>query len=375
MIYADNAATTMLDPEALEAMMPFLRESYANPSQPYSFSRTARKALQSARETIAGIIGATPHEIFFTSGGTESDNWAIKGTDYTNRKEIITSRIEHHAVLNACAAMERAGKRVTALIPEADGTINCESLQSALSEDTALVTIQLVNNELGTIEPIRELSSLARKAGAILHTDAVQALGHIPVDVQALGVDLLSASAHKFHGPKGIGFLYKREGVSLSPLLDGGAQESGARAGTENVAAVVGMAKALEIANRALPDTMKKLSEFETILLEKLHGLDFRYNSGRSHAPGNMSLSFPGFDGEMILHRMDLCGISIATGSACTSGRTGISHVLEAIALDPEYARGTIRVSLGRCNTKEEVLRIGDRLREIICGAASSQRQ
>ena len=365
MIYADNAATTRLDPEVLEAMLPFLTEDYSNPSQPYLFSRGSKKAVQKARETIADILSAEPGEIFFTSGGTESDNWAIKGLKYTWRKHIITSAIEHHAVLHSCEAMKRQGYRITVLRPESDGTITPETLRNSLCSNTALVTIHLANNETGVIEPVAELAELAHQNGSLFHTDAVQAMGHIPVNVKELGVDLMSASAHKFNGPKGIGFLFRKRGTALYPFQDGGAQEMGNRAGTENVAAIVGMAKALEINARALPDTTKRLLSFESVLLNALEGTEFRYNSAERHLPGNMSLSFKGFDGEAILHRMDFAGISISTGSACTSGRTSVSHVLEAMGMSGEWARGTVRISLGRFNTEEEVRTIAGQLRKI----------
>ena len=365
MIYADNAATTRLAPEVLEAMLPYLEEDYSNPSQPYSFSRASKAAVRKARETIAELLHAEPEEIFFTSGGTESDNWAIKGTDYSVRRRIITGAIEHHAVLNSCEAMRRRGCEVTCLEPESDGTIRPERLKACLKDDTALVTVQLANNETGVIEPVAALAEAAHEAGAVFHTDAVQAVGHIPVDVRELGADMLSASAHKFNGPKGIGFLYRRRGTKLAPFNDGGAQEGGNRAGTENVAAIVGMGKALEMNVRTMTETAERLRRFETILLGALEGVDFRYNGAGRHVPGNMSLSFRGFEGEAILHRMDLAGICISTGSACTSGRTEISHVLKAMGMSGEWARGTVRISLGRFNTEEEVRAIAAQLRRI----------
>ena len=365
MIYADNAATTRLDPAVLEAMLPFLTEDYSNPSQPYSFSRGSRKAIAKARETIAELLHAEPEEIFFTSGGTESDNWAVKGIRNAGRKHIVTGAIEHHAVLNACEAMKRQGWEVTCLLPERDGTITPERLITALRGDTALVTVQLANNETGVVEPVAELAELAHESGAVFHTDAVQAVGHIPVNLRELGVDLLSASAHKFNGPKGIGFLFRKNGTELLPYQDGGAQERGNRAGTENVAAIVGMAKALEINVKAMEETAERLRSFERILLSALEGTEFRYNGAQRHVPGNMSLSFKGFDGEAILHRMDLMGVCISTGSACTSGRTEISHVLKAMGMDEEWARGTVRISLGRFNTEEEVRTIAGHLKRI----------
>ena len=366
MIYADNAATTRLDPAALEAMLPYLKEEYANPSQPYSFARKAKKAIAGARETIAAILGAEPEEIFFTSGGTESDNWAVKGTNLAGRNRIVAGAMEHHAVLHACEAMKRQGWEVSCVLPESDGMILPEKLKSHLREETALVTIQLANNETGVIEPIAPLAEAAHERGAIFHTDAVQAVGHIPVNVRELGVDLLSASAHKFNGPKGIGFLYRKNGTPLLPFQDGGAQERGNRAGTENVASIVGMARALEINAGIMAETAERLRTCERLLLGALEGTEFRYNGAENHVPGNMSLSFRGLDGEAILHRMDLMGVAISTGSACTSGRTTVSHVLKAMGMPEEWARGTVRISLGRFNTEEEVRTIALHLRKIV---------
>ena len=366
MIYADNAATTRLDPEVLEAMLPYLKEEYSNASQPYSFSRSAKKALKASRETIASIINAEPEEIFFTSCGSESDNWAIKGVDYSKRKQIITSLIEHHAILHPCETMKRQGVEIIYLKPDKKGIIDEDNLRNHLSNNTALVSIMTVNNEIGTIEPIKELCKTAHEYGALFHTDAVQAIGHLETDVKDSDVDMLSSSAHKFNGPKGIGFMYIKKGVDLYPFQDGGAQERNMRAGTENVASIAGMAKALEINYRQLKESEEKLLRFEKIIIDSLNGIDYLRNGSDNHAPGNMSLSFRGFDGEAILHRLDLNGICVATGSACTSGKTGISHVLQAIDLDEEYARGTIRISLGRFNTEDEIRKIADSLNRII---------
>ena len=372
MIYADNAATTRLDPKALEAMLPFLSKDYSNPSQPYAFSRGSKRALKIARATIAELIGAEPEEVFFTSGGTESDNWAIKGVDYNEKRRIIAGAIEHHAVLNACAAMTRRGCATTLIAPRYDGIVTGKSLEESIAEDVALVSIQLANNETGAIEPIRSLAQIAHNCGALFHTDAVQAIGHIPVNVRDLGVDMLSASAHKFNGPRGVGFLYVRKGTRLNPFHDGGAQERGMRAGTENVAAIVGMAKALEVNLASLGETTDRLRSYENLLLDALNGTDYRYNSARRHVPGYMSLSFRGFDGEAILHRLDLAGICVSTGSACTSGRANVSHVLKAMNLPEEWARGTVRISLGRFNTEDEVFAIAKALKRIVGSGAIS---
>ena len=373
MIYADNAATTKLDPAAFEAMKPYLLEEYANASQPYSFSRKPRKALEEARATIADCIHAKPNEIFFTSGGTESNNWVIKGSALSDSSHrlTVTSAFEHHALLRSCSAMERIGYPVAYLQPSPDGQITTEELERCLSRQTRLVSIMFANNELGSIQSIAALCEKAHAHGARFHTDAVQAVGHVEIDVQKLGVDFLSASAHKFNGPKGIGFLYIREGTPLSPYADGGAQERGYRAGTENVAGIVGMATALRENCYNLNAIQQHLRLLERILLSKLHerGVSFFRNGGTNTLPGLMSLSFPGFSGEMILHRMDLMGVCISTGSACDSRNVEISHVLQAVGLDEQLARGTIRISLGKNNTPEDANAIADALIKIVRGA------
>ena len=364
LVYADNAATTPLDREAFEAMTPYLLDEFANASQAYARARAPKKALAEARETIAACLNARPEEIYFTSGGAESDNWAIKGVASAaresggGRRAILASAIEHGAVLRACQAARRAGAPVAYLAPDANGVVLPAELESALSDKTALVSVMLANNELGTIQPVPALARLARRRGALFHADAVQALGHAPVDVEALGVDLLSASAHKFNGPKGVGFLYIREGTPIAPYLDGGGQERGMRAGTENVAGIVGMAVALRRNLAALATTRARLLALEARLLAGLRdaGVAFRHNAaGVERLPGVLSLSFPACDGEAILHRMDLLGVSISTGSACNSQRTEISHVLKAIRLPDALAKGPVRISLGRSNTEEDV--------------------
>ena len=358
LIYADNAATTKLDKEAFEAMVPWLTEEYGNASQPYFFANKPKSALIEARTTIAQCINALPEEIYFTSGGTESDNWAIKGSAISDadKRATITSAIEHHAVLNACKAIERLGYPVAYLSPDSEGTVLPESLSSVITEKTRLVSIMFSNNEIGTIEPIAELAAIAHAHGATFHTDAVQAVGHVPIDVKALGIDMLSASAHKFNGPKGIGFLYIRKGLEISPFINGGAQENGKRGGTENVASVVGMAVALRNNFERMLENAKHVHALEEHLLVGLkeHGFDFIRNGAKNHIPGNISISFREYDGEMILHRLDLMGIAVSTGAACDTTRTQLSHVLQAIKADSEYAEGTIRISLGKENTIEE---------------------
>ena len=358
-IYADNAATTQLDINAFEAMKPYLLEEYGNASQPYAFARKSRKALSAARETIAECINALPEEIYFTSGGTESNNWAIKGSAFADpdRRATIASAFEHYALLRSCEAIERFGYPVAYLVPTADGIITTCALSDTTLNSTRLVSIMYANNEIGTIQPIEELCKIAHAHGALFHTDAVQAVGHIKVDVRELNVDMLSASAHKFNGPKGIGFLYIRKGTKILPYIDGGAQENRYRAGTENVAAIVGMATALKENYIKLKSNIVHIKTLEARLLEELREthIPFVRNGGINTLPGLISLSFSGEGGESILHRMDLMGISISTGSACDSTRVEVSHVLKAINLNESLAKGTIRISLGKNNTEEDV--------------------
>jgi cysteine desulfurase len=361
-IYADNAATTKLDKAAFEAMTPWLLEEYGNASQPYMFARKPKKALAEARAVIAECIGAFPDEIYFTSGGTESDNWAIKSLAIScpRKGATITSAFEHHAVLHSCAVIEKLGCPVFYIRPSTAGYITPGALEQKIVDNTRLVSIMYANNEIGSIQPVPDLCAVAHARGALFHTDAVQAIGHIPVNVHELGVDFLSASAHKFNGPKGVGFLYIRKGVALLPYVDGGAQESNHRAGTENIAAIVGMAAALKENCDSLEQNQRHLLQLERILTSRLDkaSVEYKRNGGECELPGLLSLSFPNREGEAILHRMDLMGISISTGSACDSANTRISHVLQAICLDEKYAKGTIRISLGKYNTEEDVEKI-----------------
>lgn len=368
-IYADNAATSKLDSDAFEAMKPFMLDSYGNPSQPYSFSRDVKKAIRTARETIASCIGASPEEVFFTSGGTESDNWALKGfVKKQNRNRIIISPIEHHAVLNTARALSKDGYDVCVLDVTKEGVVLPSFLQSAINGNTALVSVMLANNEIGSIQPVEDLANIAHEQGAAFHTDAVQAVGHIKIDVKKLGVDMLSASAHKFNGPRGIGFLYVKNGTELCPFIDGGAQENAMRAGTENVAAIVGMAVALRKNYKDIENEIVHLTGLEKELIDGLlhKGLDFIRNGSADHLPGNISVSFRGADGEMLLHRLDLMGICISTGSACDSKNTRISHVIQAIGIPGEYAKGTIRISLGKDNTSEDMRSIAEALAKVL---------
>lgn len=373
MIYADHAATTAISQASLEAMKPWLTEKFGNPSTLYSLARDPRKAISLARETVAAAIGALPEEIVFTSGGSEADNWAIKGTAFRHKAgaKIITSPIEHHAVLNSCVSLERMGYVIEKLPVDSEGVASPSALKVVLSPDTVLVSVMLANNEVGTLEPIPEMAKIAHEKGIAFHTDAVQAVGHIPVDVNELGVDLLSSSAHKFNGPKGVGFLYVRSGTDLVPLIDGGGQERGMRAGTENVAGIVGMAAALKDHIEHLEDEMLYLRNLSGQLLEELRkrNLDFIVNGSDRRIPGSLSISFRGADGERLLHRLDLMGTSVATGSACDSKDTVLSHVIRAINVPKEYAQGTIRITLGMDNTIEDVCQMAEQIKKILNGA------
>lgn len=371
-IYADHAATTKLSDKALAVMMPYLQENYKNPSTLYSSARVPRKAIADARETIATAIGSFPNEIFFTSGGTEADNWAIKNILFSSaasRKKIITSCIEHHAILNSCKVMEKLGFEVIYLPVGRDGLVSMDTLEKEMGNDIALVSIMFANNEIGTIQNIKELALVAHKYGALFHTDAVQAVGHIEIDVKDLDIDMLSASAHKFNGPKGIGFLYVKNGVEIHSLITGGSQESGKRAGTENVASIVGMAEALKENVLSIEANSKYLFSLERLFLDKLkkNNIDFIVNGSKNKTPGNISLSIADLDGEVLLHRLDLKGIEVATGSACDSVNTQISHVIRAIDVPKKYARGTIRVSLGMDNSTEDIKIMAQELSDIVC--------
>lgn len=358
LIYADHAATSPLAPEALEAMLPWLQEAFANPSSLYARGRQARKAVAQARETIAACLHAEPEEIFFTSGGTESDNWAVRHfvhvASTSRRRRLITSPSEHHAVLHSCQATACALDFVEL---DARGHIVPESFQRLLSDEVAGMSIMLANNEVGTIADLKTLTAHAHRHGILCHSDAVQAVGHMPLDVRDLGVDLLSASAHKFNGPKGCGFLYIKRGTPEVPLLHGGQQEGGRRAGTENVAAIVGMAAALKLNCEQLAENSRHLRLLSRTLRETLtaSGANVVFHSDDEQGlPGLVSVSFPGCSGESLLHLLDLRGIAVSTGAACNSRSTDVSHVLQALHLPDAQARGTLRISWGKGNTVEE---------------------
>lgn len=370
MIYADHAATTALSQVAYEAMLPWFRSEYGNPSSLYGLARNPRKAISTARESIASSIGASPNEIFFTSGGSESDNWAIKGSAFRHAvgAQIITSPIEHHAVLNSCAVLERMGYKISIVPVDREGVVFTNNLANEISDETAIISIMLANNEIGTIQPIKEMTKIAHEKGCVFHTDAVQAVAHIPIDVNDLGIDMLSSSAHKFNGPKGIGFLYIRSGTEIEPLINGGSQEYGMRAGTENVASIVGMAAALKEHIDNLGVEMAYLSELSRQFIKDLrkNELDFILNGSPNRIPGSVSVSFRHAEGEMLLHRLDLMGTAVATGSACDSKKTGLSHVIRAIKVPSDFASGTIRITFGMDNTAEEVHKIAAQIAKIL---------
>ena len=371
-IYLDHAATTPVSKAVLEAMLPFFNESFGNASSVYGTGREARKAVETARRQVAAAIGAEPRDILFTGGGSESDNLAVKGTAFALKgkgKHIITTAVEHPAVLNTCRWLEKQGFEVTYLMPDAEGRISPEDVLGAVREDTVLISVMAANNEIGTLEPVEEIGRIAREKGIAFHIDAVQAVGAIPVDVNAWNADLLSLSAHKFNGPKGIGALYVRRGTRLDSLIHGGEQERGLRAGTENVPAIVGMGKAIEDAASALAGNAEKARALRNRLTEgilsavpgaKLNGP----KEGR--LPNNCSVSFDRIDGEALLLRLDLAGIAGSSGSACTAGSQEISHVLRAIGLTDEQAKGSLRLTVGPENTEEEIDEAVKAVQEIV---------
>ena len=360
-VYADNAATTALSPKVLDKMMPYLTQNYGNPSSIYHEGAIAREAIDKARLDVANCIGASEKEILFTSGGSEANNWAIKGIAQTLKKtgktHIISSKFEHHAVLHVLKALEKDDFDVTLLDVHEDGIVRADELEKAIREDTGLVTIMYANNEIGTIQPISDLASVCKKHGVIFHTDAVQAVGNVPINVHEQNIDMLSLTAHKFHGPKGCGALYVRKGLRLPNLIDGGAQENGKRAGTENVSGIVGLAEALKIAVSTMNERAKKLTAFRNKIVDELLKIErSRLNGDRvNRLPGNINMCFHGVEGEALLLNLDLKGISASSGSACTSGSLDPSHVLLAIGLPHEIAHGSLRLSLSDNNTEADV--------------------
>lgn len=371
-IYMDNAATTQTYPEVVEAMTPYFTEYYGNPSSIYSFAGESKKAVEDARKTIADFIGAKPEEIYFTGGGSESDNWALKATAeaYESKgKHIITSSIEHHAILHTCEYLERKGYEITYLDVDEYGTVNPEDVEKAIRPDTILISVMTANNEIGTIEPIKEIGKIAKKHGVLFHTDAVQALGHIPINVDDMNIDMLSASGHKINGPKGIGIMYIRKGVKIGSFIHGGAQERKRRAGTHNVPGIVGIGKAVELAAKNMESRMEKETKLRNHLIERvLAEIPYsRLNGHRENRlPNNANFCFRFIEGESMLILLDQNGVCGSSGSACTSGSLDPSHVLLAIGLPHEIAHGSLRLTISEKNTMEEIDYTVDKLKEII---------
>ena len=371
-VYADNAATTKMSRASIEAMNDAVENCWGNPSSLHCIGQHAAERLQKAREDIAEVLGCSPKEIYFTSGGSEADNQAIISAarigERKGKKHIVSTAFEHHAVLHTLKKLEKEGFEIDLLDVKNNANITPEQVKNAIRDDTCLVTVMYANNELGSIQPIKELCKVAHDHGALFHTDAVQAVGHVAINVNDLGVDMLSASAHKFNGAKGVGFLYIRTGTTLPPYADGGAQEHGLRAGTENVAGIVSMAVALKKNVNDLDKNQRHILKLEGLLLQALNksGIPYVRNGGDHTLPGVISLSFDGKDGEAILHRLDLMGVCISTGSACDSKNTEISHVLQAIRMPESLAKGTIRISLGKNNTADDIDTIVTALRKIL---------
>ncbi len=365
MIYLDNAATTMTDPEVVRAMLPYFTENFGNPSSVYGMGNDVRHAISIAKEQVARLINARPNEIYFTSGGTESDNWALMGAvlGVKHRPHVITTQIEHHAILNTCKALEKMGCEVTYLPVMRDGLVDPDKLRKAIKPETDIVSIMMANNEIGTIEPIAELAQIAHESGVIFHTDAVQCVGNMPVDVNELNVDMLSASAHKFGGPKGVGFLYIRNGIDIRSYIYGGAQQNGRRAGTENVPGIIGLGAAAEIAGRNIDMRSKHIETLRDMLLNEIKDRvpGTTLNGSRKYRlPNNINVSFSGVDAQTLLVRLDMQGVCVSTGAACAAGAAEPSHVLKAINLNTDKRNGAIRISLSDKNTMGEIDKVAD---------------
>ncbi|MHB9941199.1 cysteine desulfurase NifS [Clostridium sporogenes] len=362
-VYMDYSATTYTKPEVLEEMLPFFTENFGNPSSLYSFSDKTKKAVNLARERVAKVLNAEKNEIFFTSGGSEADNWALKGIAYANKNKgnhIITTKIEHHAILHTAQFLEKEGFRVTYLPVDEEGFVSVEDVKTAITDETILVSIMFANNEIGTIEPIKEIGKLCKERNIYFHTDAVQAIGHVDIDVKDMNIDLLSMSAHKFYGPKGVGALYIRNGVKIQNLIHGGGQERGKRASTENIAGIVGLGKAIELAIENMPEENKKLANLRGKLIKEVEKRipEVKLNGPRDMSkrlPNNVNISFIGIEGETLLLDLDMNGIFGSTGSACASASLDPSHVLLSIGLPHEIAHGSLRLSLGAKNTEEDI--------------------
>lgn len=371
-IYADNAATTKMSRTAIDAMLRCMEADYGNPSSLYTIGQHAKEILEQARADVAAVINAEPREILFTSGGSEADNQAIRSAaalgQKTGKKHIISTAFEHHAVLHTLKKLEQEGFEVTLLDVHTDGLVRPEEVEAAIREDTCLVTVMFANNEIGTIQPIREIGAICKKHGVLFHTDAVQAVGHVPIDVKADNIDLLSSSAHKFHGPKGTGFLYARKGIRLTNLIEGGAQERGKRAGTENVPGIVGMAAALKEAAANMEKNASHMTALRDRLIEGLSEIEHSALNGdaKKRLPGNVNFCFEGIEGESLLLLLDDRGISASSGSACTSGSLDPSHVLLAIGRVHDVAHGSLRLSIGEDATAEEIEYIIQNVKEVV---------
>ena len=372
LIYLDNAATTRTDPRVVEEMLPYFTEKYGNPSSVYSFAAANKEDIAGVRAELAGILGARPEEIYFTAGGTESDNWALKATAdaYGHKgKHIITTKIEHHAILHTCEYLEKKGFEVTYLDVDENGIVDLEQLKASIRPDTILISVMFANNEIGTLEPIEEIGRLAKEKGILFHTDAVQAFGHVPIDVDQMGIDMLSASGHKLSGPKGIGFLYIRKGVKIRSFIHGGAQERKRRAGTENVPGIIGLGAAARLCAASMEQRAKRESALRDHLIDRvLKEIPYtRLNGHRTkRLPNNANFSFQFIEGESMLIMLDMAGICASSGSACTSGSLDPSHVLLAIGLPHEIAHGSLRLTLGEDTTLEQIDYVADKLKEIV---------
>lgn len=371
-VYFDHSATTPVDSEVAQIMLEYMTEKFGNPSSIHSFGREVRKAIDGARENVASLIGANANEIFFTSGGTEADNLALKGVAYANRKKgnhIITTSIEHHAVLHACEALEKQGFSITYLPVDENAMVHIEDVKKAITDKTIMISVMFANNEVGTIQPIKEIGQLAKEKGILFHTDAVQAVGSCPINVKELNIDLLSLSGHKFYGPKGIGALYIRKGVRIEAIQHGGAQERNIRPGTENVPGIIGLGKAAELAKRDLEERISHISKLRDSLIAGIQEriTDIKLNGHPTlRTPGNVNFSFSYIEGESLLLNLDLKGIAASSGSACTSGSLDPSHVLLSMGLNHETAHGSLRLSLGRANTEDDVKYCLEVLPEIV---------
>ncbi len=371
-VYADNAATTRIAPQVLDAMLPYLKEEYGNPSTLYKLGREAKIAIEKAREQVAQVIGAKAEEIFFTGSGTEADNMALKGVLYgpagKGKKHLITTKIEHHAILHTAMALEKEGFQVTFLDVDKNGRVDLEELKQAITPDTALVSIMAANNEVGTIQPIEEIGKICREKGVLFHTDAVQAFGHMPLDVNKMNIDLLSLSAHKINGPKGSGALYIRRGLGLRPVIEGGGQERNRRSGTENVAGSVGLGQAAQLALETMDEESARLNALAKKLTDGVLQIPETILTGdpENRLPGACSFAISAIEGESLVLYLDMEGICTSTGSACSTGSLDPSHVLMAIGLSHEVSHGSLRVTLGRFNTEEEVDYIIETLPKVV---------